>query len=121
MTDSGFEEALDALGHEVRTDILRALASAGEPLSFTELRTRTGVDDSGRFNYHLNKLASQFLRRTEDGYELNYRGERVVVAATDGVVTDTAKSQRDEQTCPICGNEDCDRLIHVHLASPFGV
>ncbi len=112
MTDRGFDGALDALTHETRVAILRTLADTDRPLPFSDLRTRVGVEDPGRFNYHLNELQEHFLRTTGDGYELNYRGERVLVAA-GGV--DTVE---DDDACPVCGDEDCDRLIHVHLQGP---
>lgn len=49
-------DALEVLGNEIRVSILRELAEADGPLSFTELRERAGVRDTGKFNYHLEKL-----------------------------------------------------------------
>lgn len=83
-------EAFEILGDDVRLDILRALNDADGPLSFSELRNRTGVSDSGRFNYHLSRLRNHFLRNTDDGYELGYHGKRVVEAVLGGAFTDTA-------------------------------
>lgn len=112
-------EALEALGNEHRIAILRTLADADGALTFSELRERVGIDDAGRFNYHLNKLRGQFVRRAEAGYELGYAGERVVLAAADiDPETVAMEQKRDtEEQCPICGESDCGKLIHVHLAS----
>jgi DNA-binding IclR family transcriptional regulator len=114
MVDEEFTGALSALAHEARIDILRALADADAPLTFTELKTRVGLADAGRFNYHLGELREHFVRRTETGYALTYRGKRLVVAGSEGV--DVASGTDPETTCPVCDEEDCDRLVHVHLS-----
>lgn len=118
MSDGTFEGALGALTHETRVAILRQLADAGRPLSFSELKSRVGAADPGRFNYHLTELCEHFLRDTTEGYELNYRGERVLVAAGDGVEVGERADPATDEPCPVCGDDDCDRLIHVHLDSP---
>lgn len=82
--------AFDVLGQELRVSILEALVEkrTEDPqrpaLSFSELRERVGVDDSGRFNYHLGKLTEQFLQETDDGYELNAAGQEVAGAVLSG-------------------------------------
>jgi DNA-binding transcriptional ArsR family regulator len=112
-------EAFDALADETRLAILRALADhqrerPDDPaLSFTELRKRAGVEDSGLFNYHLEKLLGRFVRDTGAGYELGYRGERVLRSPT--VEEDATGS---DAGCPVCGEEKCNRSIHIHLRSP---
>lgn len=83
-------EAFEVLGDEVRLSILRALKDDREPVSFSELRERIGVSDSGRFNYHLDRLRGHFIRRADDGYELRYHGKRVVETVLSGTFTDTA-------------------------------
>jgi DNA-binding transcriptional ArsR family regulator len=117
MTDGRFEDALSALANESRVAILRALADADRPLSFTELRSRTSIEDPGRFNYHLKTLCEHYLQERADGYDLNYRGKRLVVLADEGVGIEDSGGTAAE-TCPVCGETDCDRLIHVHLESP---
>lgn len=104
-------DPLAALADETRIDILRALADADGPLSFTELHDRTDVRDSGRFGYHLRKLASYFVRETPEGYELGHAGERVLAAGEAAVDPDPAV-----ESCPVCGEDDCERLFHVHLS-----
>jgi len=88
--DPDAADAFDALGQEDRIGILEALVEkrvetpteAG--LSFSELRERTGVTDSGRFNYHLGKLTGRFVQETDEGYELNAAGQEVVGAILSG-------------------------------------
>jgi len=112
-------DAVAAIASESRIAILRELADAGEPLSFTDLRERVGMADSGRFNYHLTELCGRFVRETREGYELGHAGERVVLAAADLDPAGAAAlaDQATDGECPVCGDADCDRVIHVHLAS----
>jgi DNA-binding transcriptional ArsR family regulator len=79
------EAAFKLLADETRLDIIRALGDTGpegDPLTFSELRDRVGVRDSGQFNYHLDKILGEFVRQTDDGdaYEITYAG--VVVYQT---------------------------------------
>jgi hypothetical protein len=120
MTDDEFGDALGALTHEVRADILRELADADGPLPFSTLRERVGVRDSGRFNYHLTALCRGFVREADGGYDLTHRGERVVLVAGAERPLQTVETAGDDGTCPVCGEADCDRLVHVHLDSPMG-
>lgn len=116
-------DALELLADDTRLAILRALADRREAapddptLSFTELRERAGVADSGRFNYHLRELCGQFVRERPEGYELGYRGAAVVDAATGAVRTDDVDPDADgeDDVCPVCGEQNCERRIHVHL------
>jgi len=77
-------EAFGALGNETRLAILLALWESYDPYAgdnavhFSELRERTGVSDSGRFNYHLRKLDGVFVRDTDDGYVLRPTGLHLV-------------------------------------------
>ncbi len=96
-----------------------ALAEAEAPLSFSELRQRVGIDDTGRLNYHLRELCGRFVRDGESGYELGTAGERVVLAAADLDPEAAALTgqQVAEGGCPVCGERDCDRLVQIHLDS----
>lgn len=44
---------LSTLASKNRIAILRALATAEKPLTFTELCERVSIGDTGRFNYYL--------------------------------------------------------------------
>jgi len=67
------------LSDETRLAIVRELAACrlgeSEPrLSFSALRTRVGIDDAGRFNYHLGRLRGSLVEKGEDGYGLTETG-----------------------------------------------
>lgn len=122
-------EAFDLLGDETRLAILRALAdrqraAPDDPaLSFTELREQAGVADSGLFNYHLNQLVDQFVRATDEGYELGYTGRQLVCSPTvkrAGLETESTETDSGASECPVCeaNDEQCNRSIHIHLSSP---
>lgn len=118
-------DALDVLCNEIRMSILRELAEAEGALAFSELRERVGIRDSGKFNYHLTKLCSYFVRETQGGYELGHAGTRVIAAAdprggdlpTSQTETDGGEPEADE--CRVCGEENCGKLFHIHLDPPW--
>ena len=99
------DDAFATLGNETRLGILQALGRAGADLSFSELRDRVGVADSGQFNYHLEQLVGHFVRKTDEGYQLRRAGRRVVEAVLSGAVTDAPDPDRTrvEETCELCG------------------
>ncbi|WP_435153723.1 DUF7347 domain-containing protein [Haladaptatus sp. DFWS20] len=124
MDDEIADAAVDALGtlaSEHRIAILRELATAEKPLAFSELRERVGIRDTGRFNYHLTKLRSRFVREIDEGYELGHAGERVVLATANldaegaAALAETHDGERTDE-CAICGEENCNRVIHIHLS-----
>jgi len=82
-------EAFSIVASEPRLAILEALWDAdGDRLRFSELRERVGMRDSAQFNYHLGKLTDQFVRKTDQGYELRHAGEKVVRAVLAGSFTE---------------------------------
>jgi DNA-binding transcriptional ArsR family regulator len=99
------DEAFEVLGNETRVAILSALGGADAPVSFSALRDRVGMADSGRFNYHLDRLTGHFVRKRESGYELRRAGERVVEAVLSGAVTAAPVLERTEidHPCHFCG------------------
>lgn len=82
------DDAFAVLGNETRMDVLQTLGSADGPLSFSELRSRVGMRDSGQFNYHLEKLAGHFVHKDDDGYSLRQAGRAVVEAVLSGAITE---------------------------------
>lgn len=83
------EEAFALFGHEIRLEILFALWNAPDySLAFIELRDAAGVQDTGKFNYHLSKLVDRFVAHVGDQYELTYAGHRVIDALQMGVFTE---------------------------------
>lgn len=99
------DEAFALLGNETRMGILQTLAEAEAPVSFSELRDRIGVADSGRFNYHLGKLEAHFIAKTEAGYRLRQPGRWIVGAVLSGAVTADPTLDRTpvDFDCLFCG------------------
>ena len=66
----------DLLGDDTRFRIVQVLHAAddGGPVPFSRLRERVDVEDSGRFNYHLNRLQGVLVVKSEDGYALTGTG-----------------------------------------------
>lgn len=98
------DEAFSVLGNETRLTILHTLAEADDRLSFSELRARVGMRDSGQFNYHLDQVVGHFVDQTEEGYTLRHPGKRVVQAVLSGAVTDEPVVEPTEidHSCPFC-------------------
>ncbi|WP_323674752.1 winged helix-turn-helix domain-containing protein [Halorubellus sp. PRR65] len=104
-------DAFAALGDDTRVAILEALVDArretpDDPgLSFSGLRERVGVEDSGRFNYHLGKLRGRFTTVEDGEYSLTEAGNEVVggiLAGTYDDALDLDPTPLDE-ACPLCG------------------
>lgn len=77
-------EAFAVLGNETRLAIVLALEETDDPIAYSELKRQVGVYDSGRFNYHLEKLLGHFVERTEGGYRPRVVGTRAARAVTAG-------------------------------------
>lgn len=92
-------EAFEILGNDTRLAILLILWEAQDPgpplsepseeaVSFSDLRERVGIHDSGQFNYHLDKLVGTFVEQTEDGYSLTTSAEQILRAVFAGTLAD---------------------------------
>lgn len=135
-------EAFDLLANEIRLDILRTLGEAmagdGEtPISFSELQRRVGVEDNGRFNYHLSQLVDRFVKKEDGGYVLRPPGMSVYQAIISGAYTDEADvgpATVEGEFCDDCeaageawyenshfhlGCAECGKLI-IHYPLPPG-
>jgi hypothetical protein len=100
------EDAFMTLSNDLRLEILLALWDAPEfSLSFAELRKAVGERDSGTFTYHLDELVGHFVGETDDGYELQYPGHRVLDAIQSGVFHQrgTVGPVELDAPCPDCG------------------
>ncbi len=68
----------DLLSDPSRLQIIQALAAAtaaGEmALPFSDLCGRTDIEDTGQFNYHLNRLRGTFVEKDGAGYSLTQAG-----------------------------------------------
>lgn len=114
------DDAFTLLADETRVKILRALGDAGgpngaAPLSFSELRERTGVAESGRFNYHLGELVGHFVGRSDEGYELLFPGVQVYQSIRAGVYTESVEVPpfELETDCYSCGAPLQARYDHL--------
>ena len=98
-------EAFSILGNETRLAILRELWEVDEPMAYGELRSAVAPDDRGNFHYHLGKLTDQFVRKTDDGYELRLAGEQVVRVVLSGTLTNdlSIPSTPIDEQCAFCG------------------
>jgi hypothetical protein len=101
------DEAFAVLGDETRMGILRALGDLEPPAAFSDLYERSGIDDSGAFNYHLDRMVGHFVERVDGGYRLAPAGRRVVEAVLSGAVTEQPALDRTpvDEPCPYCGGQ----------------
>lgn len=102
------DDAFGALADATRVAILRALWEAdGHEATFSELRDAVGVDDSGRFNYHLDRLTDRFVARTDEGYRLTLPGQHVHGALLAGAYTKEGSIDPIplSEPCPACGGD----------------
>lgn len=113
QSEAGFAtDQFELVTAEPRAAILGALATyQGEnprspSVGFTDLRRRAGIEDSGNFNYHLDKLQPAYVRQTEDGYMLTFAGMSLVGMFQAGVGTETDKGPVAlDAACSICGTQ----------------
>lgn len=105
-------DAFSVLANQDRLDILLALGEANErtavhSLSFEELRRRSGVGDSGRFNYHLQQLLDVFVTKDGDEYDLLYPGVVLYRAVRADLFTARPRSEAFAigADCRACGTE----------------
>lgn len=117
-------EAFELLGNETRLAILLALWEAYDPyadeapaLSFSELRERVGMRDSGQFNYHLDQLVGSFVHDTGEGYVLRSAGESIVgsVIAGAGIKETTLDATEIDVPCEFCGAPTAVVYLDEHL------
>lgn len=104
------DEAFQLLADETRLAILTALWETQDPvdpspIAFNDLKELVDVDDPGRLNYHLSELSTDFIRRTDDGYELREAGKRIMRVVVSGTVIDrpTIEPVEIDVSCLYCG------------------
>lgn len=103
--------AFSILSDDSRVEILLALWQADD-LSFADLQRASGIEDSGRFNYHLDKLVDQFVLKAEDGYRLSSVGSKVVDLLLDARFGPSTPPSIDEPTDTDC--LQCGEKLHVY-------
>lgn len=108
--DSHITDAFSLLGDETRLSILVALWEMSEPheegnvATFSDLRERVGIRDSGQFNYHLNQLSGQYVKQLDTGYRLTAAGYRIVRTVIAWAERSNAHFGPVEidRPCPLC-------------------
>lgn len=108
-------DTVSLLANETRAGILRELAEhlneVGESPSFSTLRERVGIADSGQFNYHLGQLEGTFIEADADGYHLTPFGARVVGLLFAGVLEGGTRGPVDYPVaCRWCGESQTTEL-----------
>jgi hypothetical protein len=129
--------AFGTLSDGGRIDILLALWQS-DPLTFADLQRASGIDDSGRFNYHLDKLVGRFVQKTDEGYRLTPVGAKAVDLLLDARFGPSSPPPIDQVTvadCPSCGAfllahyddgdmrlscDACGALVHYGFFPPHG-
>lgn len=104
-------DAFKLLSNETRLAIVLALWETYDPhagenaVSFSDLYARVDAQDTGNFNYHLEKLTGHFVAETEAGYELRNAGLELVQAiiAGSGIADRTLEPTAIDRTCHRCG------------------
>lgn len=113
-------DAFDAVGNEYRVAILRSLMNAYQNdegvVSFSNLFDTIEVEDSSRFNYHLQKLVGRFVRDTGDGYALTPTGRSVVSEIASGKLDSdsTLGPEPVDGECYACG----EAALVLHYPGP---
>ena len=114
-------DALSVLAHDIRLDIVLALLDgwAGvhtEPQSFSELMDAVGVTDSGKFNYHLDRLRGVYVEKADGGY-LPTAGATALYRAVLAHRPTEERTQTDtlSDTCPVCGGTVTERYERSFL------
>jgi len=127
MDGSGAEGAFATLANSTRLAILEALYDAlrdydgpGQPgVSYTELRERVGVADSGKFNYHLSGLTEEFVAKRDGGYTLRQTGRTAVQIVLRSFAVDDPgfRPTRVDADCPRCGGVVTVQYEQGHLTT----
>lgn len=113
------EEVFALLGHEIRLDILRAFFEKYEPvdpesrsevrdrrtLSYAELMAAIEMEDSGKFNYHLEKLRGAYVEKVEAGYMPTASAIALYETVVANRPTESMSADFEiEEVCPNCGS-----------------
>ncbi|WP_313695337.1 DUF7351 domain-containing protein [Halorarum halobium] len=113
--DANADDAFAALGNDTRLRVLRTLADADEPPTFTELFEASDEETSAGFAYHLRQLVDRFVRKDEETerYRLTYAGRQAARALAAGTYTEqvTRDPEPIEGDCPVCGEPSLEARV----------
>jgi DNA-binding transcriptional ArsR family regulator/DNA-directed RNA polymerase subunit M/transcription elongation factor TFIIS len=105
--DKYVREAFQLLADDTRLDIIEHLRHAEDsPVSYTEIKSELGVRDSGRFNYHLDKLTGTFITKSEEGYALSFSANTLyqAILSTRPIAEHPSPTFDVAKSCPECGS-----------------
>ena len=112
----------ELLSDETRQEILGKTAASMEALegsTFTELRRLCGVDDPGRFRYHVDKLLGTLLTHDGEQYRIRYgtAGRAIALGSCDPEQRTLPRSRSvlTEHDCPYCDRRVGARHTEVEL------
>lgn len=81
-------ELFESIGHQTRIKILEAISD--EPLTFSGLKKRVGIDSSGHLSFHLEKLSNLIKTTPEGTYTLTDDGREALRLIQTVHATETA-------------------------------
>jgi DNA-binding HxlR family transcriptional regulator len=88
-------ELFEALGHPTRIGILQTLNE--NPLGFSELKRKIGIDSSGHLTFHLSKLVDLVKTNPEGKYCLTDSGKEALrVTTIAGEVLEISKNKEGD-------------------------
>jgi DNA-binding transcriptional ArsR family regulator len=115
------DDVFSVLGDETRIEILIQLAEIasekgiGSGLGFSALQDRVGVTDSGRFNYHLDKLTGQFVAKADGEYVARWPALMLIAAIHAGLYGDTTAFESESAVTEFRCSE-CHDTLEVRFA-----
>jgi hypothetical protein len=115
-------DALSVLAHDIRLDIVLALLEgwAGvhtEPQRYSDLMDAVGMEDSGKFNYHLDKLRGVYVEKVDEGYVPTAAATALYRAVLAHRPTEeTTRTQELDEACPNCGGTVVERYERSFLS-----
>ncbi|MEZ3117552.1 ArsR family transcriptional regulator [Halobaculum sp. MBLA0147] len=120
--DEAAREAFALLGHDLRLEIVLALlerwrAAATEPTGYADLMRAVGLEDSGKFNYHLQKLRGVYVRKTDEGYVPTAAATALyrAVLGSRPTTDDDVTLDGPDASCPACGTDLAATYEHGFL------
>jgi hypothetical protein len=71
-----------------------------------EIKNELGIRDSGRFNYHLDKLTGTFVSKSAEGYDLSFSANTLyqAILSTRPIADHPTPVFDVEEACPECGS-----------------
>jgi len=72
LSEEDLSRIFDILKHPLRREIIRQLSN--KPQTYTQILKKLNVKESSFLNYHLRKMESLLIRKSNGKYELNEVG-----------------------------------------------